>query len=95
MAALPLLCVIDIYLVGMECLMIDVQFNKPLYFQIAMGLPLYCMKDIRCLYGESPCGSSTINFEHPTLKPSPKGHVIAARITSENPDEVSKINSHC
>ena len=59
------------------------------YFQIAMGLPLYCMKDIRCLYGEDPFGSKKINFDKPSITPRPKGHVIAARITSENPDEVS------
>ena len=53
-----------------------------------MGLPLYCMKDIRCLYGEDPFGSKKINFDKPTITPRPKGHVIAARITSENPDEV-------
>ena len=46
------------------------------------------MKDIRCLYGEDPFGSRKINFEKPNIMPRPKGHVIAARITSENPDEV-------
>lgn len=56
-----------------------------------MGLPLYNMKDIRCLYCEEPCGRSTIDFRNPTIRPRPKGHVIAARITSENPDEVSYI----
>ena len=54
-----------------------------------MGLPLYRIKDIRVLYGEDPWGSTKIDFENPDIKPSPKGHVIAARITSENPDEVS------
>lgn len=55
--------------------------------QIAMGIPLYRIKDIRVLYGESPWGEDPINFENPPQKPHPWGHVIAARITSENPDE--------
>ncbi|XP_052244589.1 acetyl-CoA carboxylase-like isoform X1 [Dreissena polymorpha] len=68
--------------------------NLPaLQLQIAMGLPLHCMKDIRCLYGENPFGSKPINFERPAVKPQPKGHVIAARITSENPDEGFKPSS--
>ncbi|CAG9136069.1 unnamed protein product [Plutella xylostella] len=55
--------------------------------QIAMGLPLYHIKDIRLLYGESPWGTSCIDLDTPAQRPSPWGHVIAARITSENPDE--------
>lgn len=39
------------------------------------------------MYGESPWGSTVIDFDNPTNKPRPWGHVIAARITSENPDE--------
>lgn len=53
-----------------------------------MGVPLYRIKDIRVLYGESPWGDFPICFENPTNAPNPRGHVIAARITSENPDEV-------
>lgn len=53
-----------------------------------MGLPLYRIKDIRLLYGMDPWGNSEIDFDNPQIKPSPRGHVIAARITSENPDEV-------
>ncbi|XP_073696199.1 acetyl-CoA carboxylase [Garra rufa] len=55
--------------------------------QIAMGIPLYRIKDIRVLFGETPWGDSPINFESPECIPCPRGHVIAARITSENPDE--------
>ncbi|XP_010875045.2 acetyl-CoA carboxylase isoform X2 [Esox lucius] len=55
--------------------------------QIAMGIPLHRIKDIRVLYGEAPWGDTPINFEAPDCVPSPRGHVIAARITSENPDE--------
>ena len=54
-----------------------------------MGIPLYRIKDIRVLYGEEPWADSVIDFISHHKKPSPKGHVIAARITSENPDEVS------
>lgn len=53
-----------------------------------MGIPLHRIKDIRLLYGEAPWGDTIINFETPDCMPSPRGHVIAARITSENPDEV-------
>jgi hypothetical protein len=52
-----------------------------------MGLPLHRIKDIRLLYGETPWGDSVIDFDTPRHKPQPCGHVIAARITSENPDE--------
>lgn len=61
--------------------------------QIAMGLPLYRIKDIRILYGEDPWGDSLINFDQPQVRPQPRGHVIAARITSENPDEGFKPSS--
>ncbi|XP_014207408.1 acetyl-CoA carboxylase isoform X3 [Copidosoma floridanum] len=61
--------------------------------QIAMGLPLHHIKDIRLLYGESPWGDSVIDLEQPRHKPQPWGHVIAARITSENPDEGFKPSS--
>lgn len=54
-----------------------------------MGIPLHRIKDIRMLYGETPWGDNLINFEDPDCIPSPRGHVIAARITSENPDEVA------
>lgn len=61
--------------------------------QIGMGVPLYRLKDIRLLYGESPWDSTLIDFDTPTHKPRPWGHVIAARITSENPDEGFKPSS--
>ncbi|XP_069882456.1 acetyl-CoA carboxylase 2 isoform X1 [Dipodomys merriami] len=61
--------------------------------QIAMGVPLYRLKDIRLLYGESPWGVTPISFETPTNPPIARGHVIAARITSENPDEGFKPSS--
>lgn len=58
-----------------------------------MGLPLYKIKDIRLLYGENPWGDNVINFDMPNHKPQPWGHVIAARITSENPEEGFKPSS--
>lgn len=61
--------------------------------QIGMGIALYRIKDIRLLYGESPWDSNIIDFDNPPNKPRPWGHVIAARITSENPDEGFKPSS--
>lgn len=61
--------------------------------QIAMGIPLHRIKDIRMLYGVQPWGDSPIDFESLSNTPSPRGHVIAARITSENPDEGFKPSS--
>ncbi|XP_053558098.1 acetyl-CoA carboxylase 2 isoform X2 [Bombina bombina] len=61
--------------------------------QISMGVPLHRIKDIRVLYGESPWGDQPICFENPVNTPNPRGHVIAARITSENPDEGFKPSS--
>lgn len=55
-----------------------------------MGIPLYRIKDIRMMYGVSPWGDSPIDFEDSAHVPCPRGHVIAARITSENPDEVTR-----
>ncbi|KAF9288230.1 acetyl-coenzyme-A carboxylase [Mortierella alpina] len=68
--------------------------------QIAMGLPLNRIKDIRVLYGLQPTGTSEIDFEfsqqisyETQRKPAPKGHVIAVRITAENPDAGFKPSS--
>ncbi|KAJ3333308.1 acetyl-coenzyme-A carboxylase [Blyttiomyces sp. JEL0837] len=68
--------------------------------QIAMGIPLSCIKDIRILYGLTPTGISDIDYDFSNpqsfqiqRKPSPKGHVIAARITAENPEAGFKPNS--
>lgn len=61
--------------------------------QIGMGIPLFRIKDIRLMYGESPWETSIIDFDDPPTKPRPWGHVIAARITSENPDEGFKPSS--
>ncbi|GAA5983453.1 hypothetical protein JCM11641_007854 [Rhodosporidiobolus odoratus] len=68
--------------------------------QIAMGIPLHRIRDIRTLYGKSPHGRTLIDFdfENPESaktqrKPSPKGHVVAVRITAENPDAGFKPSS--
>ncbi|RDA90621.1 hypothetical protein CP533_2785 [Ophiocordyceps camponoti-saundersi (nom. inval.)] len=62
--------------------------------QIAMGLPLHRIRDIRLLYGVDPKASSAIDFEfkqHGTSqsqrRPTPTGHTTACRITSEDPGE--------
>uniref|UniRef100_H2YM73 Uncharacterized protein n=1 Tax=Ciona savignyi TaxID=51511 RepID=H2YM73_CIOSA len=60
--------------------------------QVAMGIPLHRMRDIRILYGEDPWSDAPIDFNRPQHKPEPHGHVIAARITSE-PDEGFKPSS--
>jgi acetyl-CoA carboxylase/biotin carboxylase 1 len=54
-----------------------------------MGISLHRIKDIRLLYDEEPFGISPIDFDKPRVKPLPHGHAIAARITSENANEVS------
>lgn len=68
--------------------------------QVAMGLPLHRMRHIRQLYGLSPTESSEIDFEmaNPEVgklqrKPRPTGHVVAVRITAENPDAGFKPSS--
>ncbi|XP_065319258.1 acetyl-CoA carboxylase-like isoform X2 [Gordionus sp. m RMFG-2023] len=76
--------------------------------QIAMGLPLNRIKDIRLFYGLNPwedgplpllfndAPSDQVTGERATKKrgePRPRGHVIACRITSENPDEGFKPSS--
>eukprot|EP01130_Rhizamoeba_saxonica_P012625 TRINITY_DN5356_c0_g1_i1.p1 TRINITY_DN5356_c0_g1~~TRINITY_DN5356_c0_g1_i1.p1 ORF type:complete len:2154 (+),score=572.60 TRINITY_DN5356_c0_g1_i1:253-6462(+) len=76
------------------CTEIVSDINLPsLQLQVAMGLPLHCMSDIRVLYGYDKWGTSNINFDEPEHVPTPKGHVIAARITAENPDEGFKPTS--
>ena len=68
--------------------------------QVAMGIPLHRIKHIRQLYGVAPTGSSEIDFDmvNPDAsvaqrRPRPKGHVIAVRITAENPDAGFKPSS--
>ena len=53
--------------------------------QIAMGIPLYAIPSIRVLYGKNEYDNTPIDFDHEEQVP-PHGHVIACRITAENPD---------
>lgn len=62
--------------------------------QIAMGIPMHRIRDIRTLYGVDPHTSTEIDFEFKTenslstqRRPAPKGHCTACRITSEDPGE--------
>ncbi|KAI0339517.1 hypothetical protein BDW22DRAFT_1361595 [Trametopsis cervina] len=68
--------------------------------QVAMGIPLHRIKHIRQLYGVAHTGTSEIDFDmvHPDAsaqqrRPRPKGHVVAVRITAENPDAGFKPSS--
>jgi acetyl-CoA carboxylase / biotin carboxylase 1 len=68
--------------------------------QIAMGIPLHRIRHIRQLYGVAPHATSEIDFDmvKPEVnqlqrKPRPKGHVVAVRITAENPDAGFKPSS--
>ena len=68
--------------------------------QVAMGIPLHRIRHIRQLYGVAHNGTSEIDFDmvDPEAsklqrKPRPKGHVIAVRITAENPDAGFKPSS--
>lgn len=77
--------------------------------QVAMGIPLDRMRDIRLLYNKEPSPFTPIDFHsekelesrvtdsdaslvsgssvsNKALTRQPKGHVIACRLTSENPD---------
>lgn len=62
--------------------------------QIAMGIPMHRIRDIRTLYGVDPHTSTEIDFEFKSesslttqRRPNPKGHCTACRITSEDPGE--------
>lgn len=62
--------------------------------QIAMGVPLHRVRDIRLLYGVDPRTNTEIDFHftnEASLKtqrrPQPQGHTTACRITSEDPGE--------
>ncbi|KAI0046521.1 acetyl CoA carboxylase [Auriscalpium vulgare] len=67
---------------------------------VAMGIPLHRIRTIRQLYGVAPNGTSEIDFDmvkpesnQQQRKPRPKGHVVAVRITAENPDAGFKPSS--
>ena len=60
---------------------------------VAMGIPLHRIKSIRQLYNAPTADCSPIDFPGLARQPRPSGHVISARITSENPDEGFKPTS--
>ena len=60
--------------------------------QVAMGIPLSRIPDIRRFYGMDPEGDSDIDFMEEDYV-LPERHLIAARITAENPDEGFKPTS--
>eukprot|EP00598_Pedospumella_elongata_P008031 CAMPEP_0184968478 /NCGR_PEP_ID=MMETSP1098-20130426/1535_1 /TAXON_ID=89044 /ORGANISM="Spumella elongata, Strain CCAP 955/1" /LENGTH=2317 /DNA_ID=CAMNT_0027490097 /DNA_START=80 /DNA_END=7033 /DNA_ORIENTATION=- len=53
--------------------------------QVAMGIPLHRIGDIRKMYGRHAMGQDTIDFEFAERVPYPH-HCIAVRITAENPE---------
>ncbi|KAI0901591.1 acetyl-CoA carboxylase [Annulohypoxylon nitens] len=62
--------------------------------QVAMGIPLHRISDIRLLYGVDPKLTTEIDFEFKApgsektqRRPQPRGHCTACRITSEDPGE--------
>ena len=68
--------------------------------QVAMGIPLHRIRDIRLLYGVDPYSAYEIDFNFVNensvktqRKPQPKGHTTACRITSEDPGEGFKPSS--
>ena len=62
------------------------QINLPAcQLQVAMGIPLHRIFDIRKLYGRHPHGKDTIDFDFTDRMAAPR-HCIAVRITAENPD---------
>ena len=60
---------------------------------IAMGIPLHRISSVRQMYNVDKAGDSLIDFRGLSGQPRPSGHVISARITSENPDEGFKPTS--
>lgn len=68
--------------------------------QIAMGIPLHRIRDIRLFYGVDPHTTTDIDFNfskegslQTQRRPVPKGHTTACRITSEDPGEGFKPSS--
>lgn len=53
--------------------------------QVAMGIPLDRIRDIRAFFGRDSTGNDAIDFDQETSQP-PNGHVIACRLTAENPE---------
>mmetsp|Transcript_36979 Transcript_36979/g.89793 ORF Transcript_36979/g.89793 Transcript_36979/m.89793 type:complete len:2085 (+) Transcript_36979:524-6778(+) len=60
--------------------------------QVAMGIPLYNVPEVRRFFGRDMYGTDKIDFMEEWYSPV-DSHVIAARITAENPDEGFKPTS--
>ena len=60
--------------------------------QVAMGIPLYNVPEVRRFFGRDMYGTDKIDFMEEWYKDIDT-HVIAARITAENPDEGFKPTS--
>ena len=60
--------------------------------QIAMGIPLHLIREIRKLWRQPENDKNLFEMSNET-RSKPTGHVIAARITAENPDAGFKPNS--
>merc|ERR1719310_1167686 len=60
---------------------------------VAMGIPLYNIPEVRSFYDESPAGIGEFNLDFFKKSADYPQHVIAARITAENPDEGFKPTS--
>lgn len=65
-----------------------------LQLMVAMGVPLFHIKEIQNLYGIASNGSDFLNDDTEIIfdsiiekRAKPYGHVIATRITAENPDK--------
>jgi biotin carboxylase len=69
------------------------QVNLPAcQLQVAMGVPLHRIAEIRRFYGQDPQGQTAIDLYNTAPRPA-HGHVIACRITAENPDQGFKPTS--
>jgi len=67
--------------------------NVPaLQLQVGMGIPLHRCPDVRRFYGRDPAGDSRIDFLEDEYV-YPETHVMAARITAENPDDAFRPTS--
>eukprot|EP01033_Poteriospumella_lacustris_P003046 gene3046-2231_t len=67
--------------------------NLPaLQLQVAMGIALDSVPEVRQFFGRAPETSDHIDFLQENYQ-YPKNHIIAARITAENPDEGFKPTS--
>ncbi|KYK69048.1 acetyl-CoA carboxylase ACC1 [Toxoplasma gondii TgCatPRC2] len=60
--------------------------------QVAMGIPLWRIPDIRRFFGRDPNAGDRIDFINEDYLPIQR-HVLASRVTAENPDEGFKPTS--